>query len=143
MTNDPETILDARMEYGHLLTALQSLGNMYWVGYGAFFTINTLLATALGFSYSTMASSLGPKFLSLTHAVVPLTGMFMCGVAIYTAWFIANLQRRAVARGNELETILSARMFSQLGPHSGGYPISTTIGALMFLLLWAGALFVA
>ena len=41
MANDPDKILDARMEYGLLVTILQSLGNMYWVGYGAFFTINT------------------------------------------------------------------------------------------------------
>jgi hypothetical protein len=47
-------ILDMRMEYGHLMSGYMSLVNMFWVGYGAFFTINSLFATALGVSYSQM-----------------------------------------------------------------------------------------
>jgi hypothetical protein len=44
-------ILDARLEYGHLLTTYMSLANMVWIGFGAFFTMNTLLATGPGFSF--------------------------------------------------------------------------------------------
>ncbi len=50
-----QRVLDVRLEYSLLVTNFVTLANMFWVGYGAFFTINTLLATGLGVSYSDAA----------------------------------------------------------------------------------------
>ncbi len=111
MTNKTEEqhIVDATMEYGHLLTTYLSLANMFWVGYGAFFTINTLLATGLGFSYSDTAKPLDRTFLTLVHFLTPATGIFISLVAIYTAMVITKFQGLINKRGRELETLLVAR----------------------------------
>lgn len=138
---EEQNIVDARMEYGHLLTTYLSLANMFWVGYGAFFTINTLLATGLGFSYSETAKSLDKTFLTLVHVLIPVTGMFISLVAIYTAMAITKFQGLINKRGRELETLLFARIFTGLQPYSA--PIGTIIGSILFLALWAGALYAA
>lgn len=145
MTNkiDEQNIVDARMEYGHLLTTYLSLASMFWVGYGAFFTINTLLATGLGFSYSDASKSFDNKFLTLMHVLIPLTGMFISLVAIYTARAITDFQRLINKRGRELEILLFARIFTGLEPYSDRPPIATIIGSLLFLAVWAGALYAA
>ena len=147
MTNKTDTneqqIVDARMEYGHLLTIYVSLANMFWVGYGAFFTINTLLATGLGFSYSETAKSLDKTFLTLVHVLIPVTGMFISLVAIYAARMITKFQGLIDKRGRELETLLFARIFTGLQPYSERFPIGTTVGSLLFLALWVVALYAA
>jgi hypothetical protein len=148
MTMDVETkgqrILDARMEYEQLLSTYVSLANRFWVGYGAFFAINTLLATGLGSSYVTEAAkSLDPKFLTLVRILIPVTGMFISLVAIYVAWEIVKFQRLANKRGRELEKLLFARIFTELQPYSQRFPKGTTIGSLLFFVIWAGALYAA
>lgn len=141
---EEQNIVDARMEYGHLLTTYLSLANMFWVGYGAFFTINTLLATGLGFSYSVTANkSLEKTFLPLVHVLIPVTGMFISVVAIYAAVEITNFLGLINKRGRELETLLFARIFTGLQSYSDRPPIWTIIGSLLFLELWAGALYAA
>jgi hypothetical protein len=136
-------VCDARMEYGHLLTAYLSLANMFWVGYGAFFAINTLLATGLGLSYSDAAKPVNPTFLTLTRFLIPLTGIIISVIAIYTAKLIRDMQRLACERGTELEKLLFARMFSRLKPYSESFPSGTTIGSLLFMAIWIGALYAA
>ncbi len=147
MANERDTedqrVVDARMEYGHLLTTYLSLANMFWVAYGAFFTINTLLATGLGFSYSESAKSFPKSFLTGVHFLIPVTGIFISLVAIYAAIQIVSLQRLAKKRGRELETLLFARIFTELQPHADGLPMGTIIGSLLFLALWAFALYAA
>jgi hypothetical protein len=134
-----QRILDARMEYGHLITTYISLANMIWLGYGAFFTINTLLATGLGFSYSETAKSLDQKLLTLVHVLIPVTGMFISLVAIYAAVLISEYERLAVMRGRELETLLFAKIFKQLS--AAKYPVGTIIGSLLFFAIWFGTLY--
>jgi hypothetical protein len=114
---------------------------MFWVGYGAFFTINTLLATGLGLSYSETAKLLDKTFLTLVHVLIPATGMFISLVAIYTARAITIFQGFINRRGRELETFLFCRIFTGLQRYSGRLPIGTIIGSLLFLVLWAGALY--
>ena len=96
-------ILDARMEYGLLMSNYITLANMFWVGYGAFFTINSLLATALGVSYSQTAQPLDAIFLLLVHVLIPITGIFISACAIYAVVMIADNQRLVEQRGREIE----------------------------------------
>ena len=133
-------ILDARMEYGHLMTTYMSLVNMFWLGYGAFFTINSLLATALGVSYSANAAGMSTRFLYLVHVLIPSTGIFMSACAIYAAILIVRNMRRIEKRGKELETdVLHATIFSRLGSRS--WPFWTSIGSLCFAALWVSTFF--
>jgi hypothetical protein len=147
MANESDTheqrITDARMEYGHLLATYLSLANMYWVGYGAFFTINTLLATGLGLSYSEAAKLLDRTFLLLAHILIPTTGIFISVVAIYAAKSIADFQGKINERGRELETILFARIFTGSRRYAERFPKGTAIGSLLFLALWASTLYAA
>jgi hypothetical protein len=136
-TTPDNEILDARMEYGHLVTSYMSLVNMFWLGYGAFFTINSLLATALGVSYSTNADSMNPKFLFLIHVLIPSTGIFISWCAIYAARQIADTQRLIEERGKGLEsTVLRAAIFHGLGKHPRTTPVLTIVGAVFFGALW-------
>src|SRR5258707_5531847 len=110
-SKEEQSVLDARMEYGHLLTSYMSLANMVWIGYGAFCTINTLLATGLGASYSAAARDIDKVFIGLVRVLIPATGMFISVVAIQAARMITHFQRLAIRRGRELEQLLHARMF--------------------------------
>ena len=133
-------VLDARMEYGHLVTSYMSLVNMFWLGYGAFFTINSLLATALGVSYSQNAESMNAKFLFLIHVLIPSTGIFISWCAIYAARQIASSQHLIEVRGEELEsTVLRAAIFHGLRRHPRTTPYWTIVGALFFGALWVSA----
>jgi len=133
-----DEILDARMEYGYLMSNYVTLVNMFWVGYGAFFTINSLFATALGVSYSQNAQSMDSWFLFLIHVLIPLTGVFISGCAIYAAIKIVKNQRLIEERGRELEsTVLRAMIFQRLQIHSRRSPGWTIMGALFFAALWA------
>lgn len=136
-------VLDARMEYGLLATSLISLANMFWVGYGAFFTINTLLATGLGLSHSAASHGINATFLNIVHVVIPITGMFISCVAISAAYNIRKMQRLVVVRGRELEKLLFARTFSELKTYSESFPTPTAIGSILFGVIWAGALYAA
>jgi len=136
-----QRILDARMEYDHLLKIYLSLANMFWVGYGAFFTINTLLATALGFSYSSGAQSFDETFLKLARPLLSVTGMFTSLIVIYAAIRINKFQILVKRRGRELEKLIFARAFTELQPYSKSFPTGTTIGSLLFLAIWASALY--
>lgn len=126
-----QAVLDARMEYGHLMTTYVSLANMVWIGFGAFFTINTLLATGLGVSYSQAAATADQQFIGLVRTLIPATGMFISVTAIRAAMEIKRFQRLAIARGRQLETLLNARMFA--GMVTSKFPIWTAIGSLFFL----------
>jgi hypothetical protein len=141
-TNNQQ-LTDARMEYGHLLTSYLSLVNMFWVGYGAFFTINTLLATGLFFSYSEGAKSLDKGFLAIIHILLPMTGVFVAVVAIWVARAITSYQGKINERGRELETLLFAKIFTGSQSHSKRFPMWSTVGSLFFLALWAAALYPA
>jgi hypothetical protein len=134
-------ILDARMEYGLLMSNYITLANMFWVGYGAFFTINSLLATALGVSYSEAARPLDATFLLLIHMLIPLTGMFISACAIYSVVMMALNQHLVAQRGQELETkLLHALIFKRMRSRSKPLPLWTIIGSLLFALIWASAL---
>jgi hypothetical protein len=98
-----EQRLDARMEYGHLVTVYLAAANMMWVGFGAFFTINTLLITGLGFSYTDIAKAFPTKLLSFLHVAIPLTGVCISASAIYAAKLISNAQDRIRERATEVE----------------------------------------
>ena len=138
---ESQEIIDARMEYGFLVTNYVALANMFWVGYGAFFTINTLLATGLGLSYSATAADLGPKVLMLLHVIIPVPAIFISIVAIITALEIRKFQRITNDRGLQLEVLLFARIFENLRPQSQKYPLPTILGSLLFMTIWAGALY--
>jgi hypothetical protein len=131
---------DARMEYGHLMTSYMSLANMFWIGFGAFFTINSLLATALGVSYSQSAQALGKPSIDAVRILIPVVGIFISFAAVDAARKIRAAQHHAVIRGRKLEELLSARIFEGLEPYSRKAPTSTIIGSLLFALLWASTL---
>ncbi len=135
-----QRILDARMEYGLLMGTYLSLAQMMWVGYGAFFTINTLLATGLGFSYSNSSGVLDKWLLKIIHILIPITGIVISIIAIYAAKEIASLRRLANLRGRELETLLFAKTFLELQSYSEKKPTATAIGSLLFFTLWLTAL---
>jgi hypothetical protein len=144
MTNEDDKkdqdVLDARMEYSHLLTTYLSLANMFWIGYGAFFTVNTLLATGLGLSYSESAKLINKIFLTSLQFLIPMTGIFISLVAFYTGIEISKFQKIIVKRGIELEKRLYARIFTEFHPHHRKFPLGTTIGSFLFFLIWFGAL---
>jgi hypothetical protein len=94
----------------------------------------------MGISFPARELKLNPKLLWWAHVLIPVISMFECGVAIYTACFIAKLQQKAIDRGLGLETLLTSRLFAELGPHAAGNPIATIIGAILFFVLWAAAL---
>jgi hypothetical protein len=117
---------------------------MVWIAYGAFFTINTLLATGLGLSYSDAAKVFDKKFfLTSIHVMIPVTGMFISIIAIVAARQIVRFQRLINKRGRELETLLFSRIFAGLEPYSERAPVGTTIGSLFFFAIWVTALFAA
>jgi len=132
-------ILNMRMEYGHLMSGYMSLVNMFWVGYGAFFTINSLFATALGVSYSQNAQSMSPSFLFLVHLLIPMAGMFISACAIYAAILITTNLILVATRGRELEVKLRSEIFRRMHIHK--FPGWTTVGALFFAALWLTTLF--
>lgn len=135
-----QRLLDLRAEYPLLVSAGFSLRNMYWLGYGAFFTINTLLATTLVFSYSERSNLLGSVFLTILHFFIPVTGVFISIVAVYTSYRINRLERIVIARGMAKDKILYNRMFTSIEGHTQGFSWPTAIGSLLFLVMWAAAL---
>jgi hypothetical protein len=48
-----------------------------------------------------------------------------------------------IQRGQDIEQILSARMFTPLSHYSRRFPWVNAVGSLLFTALWAGALFAA
>lgn len=141
--NEKQNLLDARMEYGLLITTYTSLAQMMWIGYGAFFTLNTLLATGLGFSYSDGSKVFSRWLLKLTHAGIPAIGIVIAIIAIYAAIQIRQMLAVTNDRGRELEVLLFARMFSRSEAYSRKKPFATIVGSLLFLLLWGGVLLAA
>lgn len=144
-TDAPENeILDARMEYGHLVSSYMSLVNMFWVGYGAFFTLNSLLAAGLSYSYSDNWKTFDKTFLTFIHYLLPCLGVSISSVAIYAALMLVNMQRAICDRGVELETkLLRDRIFHGLQHYSHRFPSATVIGSTLFALLWAGSFLIA
>jgi hypothetical protein len=139
-----DEILDARMEYGHLVSSFMSLVSMFWVGYGAFFTLNSLLAAGLSYSYSESWKSFDKAFLAFIHYLIPCVGIFMSAVAIYAALMLVKMQRAICVRGIDLETrLLHAQIFHGLKPYSHRFPSATVIGSALFGLLWAGSFLIA
>ena len=141
--NEQQSLLDARMEYGLLMSTYTSLAQMMWVGYGAFFTLNTLLATGLGFSYSDGSRVLSSWLLKLIHIGIPAIGIVIAVIAIYAAIEIRRMLALTNDRGRELEVLLYARMFSRSEAYSRKKPVATIVGSSLFLLLWVGVLLAA
>jgi hypothetical protein len=138
-----QSILDARMEYGLLLSTYTSLAQMMWLGYGAFFTLNTLMVTGLGFSYSDGAKVLDAWLLQLVHVAIPLIGIVISIISIYAAIEIRRMLALTNKRGRELEELLLARMFSRTEAYSRKKPVATVVGSFLFMLLWVSVLFAA
>jgi hypothetical protein len=132
-----EQRLDARMEYGHLITVYLALANMMWIGYGAFFTINTLLVTGLGFSYAEIAKSISGSLLFFLHIAIPITGMCMSTIAVYAAILISKTQNKTRDRGIQLEQLLSAKMFT-MRARANSFPYATAVGSSCFFVMWSG-----
>ena len=135
-----QMLLDLRMEYPLLVSAGFTLANMYWLGYGAFFALNTLLATALGASYSDRSSSLSAVSLKIIRVAIPVTGIVISCIAIYAAYLIASFTRTVIARGTAIDAILNTRMFRPIKNHSRPFPWATSIGSALFAVLWIAAL---
>jgi hypothetical protein len=130
-----ERRLDARMEYGHLVTVYVAAANMMWVGFGAFFTINTLLITGLGFSYTEIAKAFSPSVLFFLHVAIPLTGACISVSAIYAANLISDAHDRIRERAIEIEKVLDAKLFAH-ATRSPSRPYATNIGSLCFFVMW-------
>jgi hypothetical protein len=137
------SILDCRAEYGSLMTAYSSVSSMYWTGYTAFFAVNTLLATALGLSYSGQAATMAANFIKYTRIMIPMVGMAISLIAIHAARLINDHQKIIIDRGKELDGVLATRSFTRLAPMRNSFPWATTFGSLMFLAIWGIALYSA
>ena len=130
-----EQRLDARTEYGHLVTVYLALANMMWVGFGAFFTINTLLITGLGFSYTEIAKAFPAQLLTFLRIAIPSTGVCISLSAIYAAKLICDAQDKIRERAVEVETLLAAKLFER-ATRSGSVPYAANLGTLCFLRIW-------
>jgi hypothetical protein len=135
-----ENILNLRMEYPLLATAVFSLGNTYWLGYGVFFSLNTLLATVLGALYFGGANQLSSISLKILRIGIPFTGIIISVIAIYAAWLISELTETVVNRGVAIDGVLHTELFKSIEGHSRGFPWATSIGSGLFAVLWLGAL---
>jgi len=135
--------LDLRMEYAALMSAYSSTSSMFWTGYTVFFAVNTLLATALGISYSSAAGEQTISIISVVRLGLPLLGLAMALIAIHAAWLLRNYQRLIIGRGKEIDQMLETRSFTKIGPVGEKPPMSTSIGALLFLLAWAIAAYMS
>ena len=135
-TPQNQRILDARMEYEQLLTTVRSVEQMWWVNVGAFFAVNTLLATAFGLSVSTATNTLNPLGLKIIHFLIPLTGAFFSFIAIRVALALTKIGLSAAKRGVELESVLFARMFSPIRSKYEITPWGTIIASILFLVMW-------
>jgi hypothetical protein len=131
------------MEYAALMTAYSSTSSMFWTGYAAFFAVNTLLATAFGFSYSQVAAGQSTRLISAVRLGLPLIGMAMAVIAIHAAWMLRTHQKLIIGRGKEIDQSLATRSFTLIGPEGEKRPVSTSIGALLFLLAWAIAAYLS
>jgi len=130
-----------RIEYPLLVSASFSIHNMYWLGYGAFFTINTLLATAFDLSYADGSTKLPSVCLMVTRFIIPIIGIFISIVAIYTAHLINKTQSAVISRGVEIDAVLHTRMYSLIADQGQSFPWSTAIGSVLFMLIWVGVLY--
>lgn len=140
-----QKILDARMEYDQLLTTARTIEQMWWVDVGAFFAVNTLLATALGFSCSSVVTSnlnLNQSFIKLLQFLIPITGIFFSFAASYTAIALRKMTRCTTERGIELEEILFSKIFSILIAHSNSTPWLTICASSLFGFMWIATIFV-
>ncbi len=132
-----QRVSDARMEHQQLFSSLQSLSQMMWTGYGAFFALNTILATGISYSYSDNIKNINHDFLVLFRTLIAILGIFTSVTAIIAACRITNAMEVTSARGKKLEEeVLFARLFHEFHSYSRGFPILTTIGSALFGLLW-------
>jgi hypothetical protein len=138
--SEAQTVLDLRMEYPALMTAYAAVSGMFWTGYTAFFAVNTLLATALGLSYSAGGGYAGSRFIKLAHMMIPAIGMFIAVAAVYAAHLIVRHQNLIISRGMQIDGTLATRSFTQL-MHQKGFPVATAFGSALFFVTWAGILY--
>jgi len=136
--NHEQQVVDARMEYELLVKTTENLANMMWLGYGAYFAINTLLATALAFSYA--PNSADSYLLRTVRIGIPVVGIAIAIIAMRTALEITKHRHAAIERGQELESVLFARIFFRLKTQSAKWPTATIVGAALFLVIWLGCL---
>jgi hypothetical protein len=139
-TLENQRIVDARMEYEQLSISIRTLVQLWWIDVSAFFTVNTLLATAFGFSFATGAQSPNATFLNMIHLLIPVTGVFFSLAAIYVAIALTGLMRLTNKRGRELEEVLFARMFGDLQSYCEKPPVVTVMASLLFLAMWVAAM---
>lgn len=135
-----QQILDARMEYGHLVDRVRTIEQLWWVEASAFFAVNTLLATIYAFSWTTTAQAQNANFLKAVHVLIPLIGVFFAFAAIRVAYGLTRWIRLINERGRELEKTLSAKMFTELQAYSEQTPWGTVLASLLFFVLWVGAM---
>ena len=131
-----QRILDARLEYEQLLTTVRSVEQMWWVNVGAFFAVNTLLATVFGLSVSSTSTTLHPLGLKTIHLLIPLTGAFFSIIAIRVAVALTKNGLTAAKRGVELEGVLFARMFGPIHSNYDRTPWGTICASILFLVMW-------
>ena len=130
-----EQRLDARTEYGHLVTVYLALANMMRVGFGAFFAINTLLITGLAFSYTEIAKGFPTQLLSFLRIAIPSMGVCIAVSAIYAAKLIRDAQDKIRERAMEVEELLADKLFER-ATRSGSVAYAANLGTLCFLGMW-------
>ena len=135
-----QEILDARMEYQQLVGSYQLLAQLVWVSYGAYFAINTLLATALGASFSTMVSDFAGTNMQVFRLLVPVVGIATACTSVYVAFELSRLRKLNNHRGREVEKLLFARTFRDLQTHAGRAPTVSYFGSFTIAALWIAML---
>ncbi len=131
---------DYRTEYEMLFKSFISLGNMKWLGYGVFFTVNSILVAVLGFSMSQEidVDIAGSNAFDLT---IKAAGVFTAAIAIYSAMSLHAAQIAVVKRGVEIEKELYCRIVTIYGEIFHPQPYGTIVGAVFFGCLWVASFF--
>ncbi len=124
-----------RFEIHELVDLLKQSTSMIWTGYGAFFTVNTLLATGYGFLLGYEADL--PLYFSVVlEFLISFCGIFMSFCAYRVIIIIQNIQTKILVRGAELDRELGTRVFEMIPKSVQDYPFGTVIGSILFAMIW-------
>lgn len=123
-------------EYEEIIGLLKQSSQMVWTGYGAYFTVNSLLFTAFGLIMTSDFARSDPVFALAIAVILAVIGIFLSAVAIVVIRSIAHTQHALVQRGKDLEDITGAQLVSILGSARRSTPWPTIVGAMLFAALW-------
>ncbi|MEL7467032.1 MAG: hypothetical protein AAFN27_01175 [Pseudomonadota bacterium] len=130
--NETET---HKFEIHELMDLLKQSASMIWTGYGAFFTVNTLLATGYGFLLG-YDSALPGQLSATLQVAISVVGIFISYCAYSVILLVRRVQVRILQRGAELDKVIGTQIFEMVLGQGQGYPWGTVIGSFLFAVIW-------